>query len=817
MVKAYDTSGNFSTNAASTALTVNPPSAIVNPVTIAENGIIKIRWDAPTTHTYKIKNYKITFTDVGDSIKTIFVDSTEFQTPGAWVGTNRVFTVRAVDITGNEGTSTDVTVTIPEPSAPTNLTHSFTTDSVVLKWTEAASSGALQPPVIGYRIYRNNNFTSSIAQIKGTEFTLLVNSTNFPNVNGTAQASYQVAAVYADPAFPVDGKPTANKATTTISIGVAPAPTASFSFELDFVKITWNEVNGDLPTIRYGIFTQNGGTQIGVVDGREFILKSNFDVKELQIKAFSAAYIKAAGDVSSRDLFIGAGSSFNVTRSNLGTPTNGSFVLGNEGGLGFVTTKWTTPTVNSANNLDFKDFKIIRSSSSTFAGVTTGNTELSVIQDTESFKEEVSWTVTGQNDSITKYYYIIPRDLLSNEGTALKIEVEIFRPLKVPDSGTCEVIDNNVLLRWGEPAVNSTNQLKIDHYEIKKHTGSGAASQVWSTGSPIGKGTGKTITDSRFSVVFETAPDTYTYLIKAVDTAGNESKDTPIFFKSLVVSQPPDFVLNADYDSVFSTSGTGLTSPQEVDSVAFTNCLKVFDVALNKNVLYLPVLTNSSGAGTQTWSQHFIGTGSSSSPQFANITAVINAGFSDYLEPAPTGDSGKGEYQEVFDYGTNLASSKVSSLATFANQGSGTVNQSQRLDLVSGGSGGTFSNGTESNSNAAQRFGVGFQRVRYKTRAISVAGSLTKITNLNIKIDVKIKNDTGTGTASASDSGGTQVNFNVTFVDVQGIAVTPNTTSAVIAVVDFQDVPNPTSFKVLLYNTSGVRVSGNFTWQCRGT
>jgi hypothetical protein len=112
---------------------------------------------------------------------------------------------------------------------------------------------------------------------------------------------------------------------------------------------------------------------------------------------------------------------------------------------------------------------------------------------------------------------------------------------------------------------------------------------------------------------------------------------------------------------------------------------------------------------------------------------------------------------------------------------------------------------------------VAFQRVRYKTSATSVAGSLTKITNLNLKIDVKIKNDTGTGTANASDSGGTTVNFNVTFVDVQGIAVTPNTTSAVIAVVDFQDVPNPTSFKVLLYNTSGVRVSGNFTWQCRGT
>jgi predicted phage tail protein len=812
MVKAYDTSGNFSTNATSTAVTINNPSVIQNAVTTAENGFIKIRWDAPATSTYKIKNYKITFND--GSAKTIFADSTEFQTPGAWVGSSRVFTIRAVNIAGNEGTSSDVTVTIPEPLAPTNLTHSFTTDSVVLKWTEAASAGALQPPVIGYRIYRNNG-TDSIAQIKGTEFTLLVNDTNFPNVSGTAQASYQVAAVYADPAFPTDGRASSNQATRTISISVAPAPTPSFSFELDFVKVVWNEVNGSLPTIRYGIF--EGSTLLGVADSREFTTKANFTTKTIQIKAFSAAYINAVGDAAAQALFIGTGSNFTITRQNLPAPTSGSFVLGSEGGLGFVTSKWTPPTVNPANHLDLKDFKIIRSSSSTFAGVTTGNTELSVIQDTESFKEEVSWKVTGQNDSISKYYYIVPRDLLNNEGTVLKIEVEIFRPGKVPASGTSEVIDNNVLLRWGEPAVNAANQLKIDHYELRKHEGSGASSQVWSTSSPIGKGSGETITDSRFSVLFETVAGTFTYLIKAYDTAGNESKDTPVFFVTLAVAQPPDFVLNADYDSVFSTSGTGLTSPSEIDSVAFTNCLKIFDFLLNKDVLYLPVLTNSSGVGTQTWSQHFIGTGSSSSPQFANITAAINAGFSDYLEPAPTGDSGKGEYQEVFDYGAQLASSRVSSLATFANQGSGTVNQSQRLDLASGGSGGTFSDGTESNSNAAQRFGVAFQRVRYKTSATSVAGSLTKITNLNLKIDVKIKNDTGTGTANASDSGGTTVNFNVTFVDVQGIAVTPNTTSAVIAVVDFQDVPNPTSFKVLLYNTSGVRVSGNFTWQCRGT
>ena len=67
--------------------------------------------------------------------------------------------------------------------------------------------------------------------------------------------------------------------------------------------------------------------------------------------------------------FIGTGSSFDVIRQNLPAPTSGSFKLGNEGGLGFVTSKWTPPTVNSANHLDLKDFKIIRSSSATFASL----------------------------------------------------------------------------------------------------------------------------------------------------------------------------------------------------------------------------------------------------------------------------------------------------------------------------------------------------------------------------------------------------------------------------------------------------------------
>ena len=90
-----------------------------------------------------------------------------------------------------------------------------------------------------------------------------------------------------------------------------------------------------------------------------------------------------------------------------------------------------------------------------------------------------------------------------------------------------------------------------------------------------------------------------------------------------------------------------------------------------------------------------------------------------------------------------------------------------------------------------------------------------------MKLDTKIKNDTGKGTASAS--GGTAVSFNVSFVDVQSVAVTPNVNGLSgnnlkrYAVVDFLDEPNPTGFDVYLYDKDGTQVGGAFTWQARGT
>lgn len=1054
-IKARDDGGRFSTTADSVVATINLPSVIQNVTVTQENGILQIRWTKPSTHSFNIKQYKISYTT--SSTTTVFVDTTEFTIPISFTGSSRTFTILAVDIGGNEGTAHNETVAIPMPPLPSNFSHEFTTDSVKLKWEQTTPTSPLTPPVIGYRIYRGNNVTDEIAQISATEFLVLVNNNSFPN----RVSSYHVAAVFLDPVNSTKGSASTNTATiTNLEIIRAPAPTITQSFELDFLILSWSAVNGSLPTLNYGIYDlppTNVDTLIEQTDTTTFKTKANFPInssngkpeKLFKIAGLSAAYHNAT-DASVKQIFKGkignedaSGNPVGITASvslpsvpdYIGADQSKSINLGSEGGLGFVTISFVAGTVDPATQLGLKDFRIIRSTSNTFnsnwnTGSTTG-IDLELFTDALTFKEEVSWSIpdNSTDTSISRYYYVQARDLLNNIGSALKIEVEISRPSTVPSEGISEVIDNNVLLRWGQPSVNPNSQLKIDHYEIRKHTGNNTN---WSTSTALG-GSGESITDSRFSVIFETVGAQYTYLIKAYDVAGNSSL-LP-FTRLLEVAEPPDFILNANYDSafrtalgtytqsgttvtvtlslhrfkvgdlvtLFPTSGgavgdlfnqrpvtsvadantftvtsfttktvsssnitvktiTGLTEPAEVDSVAFTNCLKVFDSDLNKNVIYLPVVTDSNGNGTQTWEEHFIGTGSSSSPQFANITAIINSGLTEYLEPAPlytgsysqsgttvtitrnnhgfvvgneliidytTGSAVDGtflvasvtnanvftvtaadsistngnvvitgsNYQEVFDYGTNLSSTKITTLATnlaegtLAASGQNPVNLQSKLQIASGDSGGSFDGGVTTNLNSVSRFGVGLQRVKYTTSVVSTAGSLLKITNLQFKLDTKIKNDTGKGSVASPLTGsgtysqsssttitinisnhglltgcfvildftsggqsnagdgdyqitkvddnsftvigsngtnsgnvsfstsGTPVYFNTSFVDIQGVNVTPNTTSAVIAVVDFKDVPNPKSFQVLFFNpqNGNAVTTGDFTWQCRGT
>lgn len=98
-----------------------------------------------------------------------------------------------------------------------------------------------------------------------------------------------------------------------------------------------------------------------------------------------------------------------------------------------------------------------------------------------------------------------------------------------------------------------------------------------------------------------------------------------------------------------------------------------------------------------------------------------------------------------------------------------------------------------------------------------MTGGLAALSSLNVKLTNRETSDQGTATCAAGDTGGTLVAFNKVFVDVNSINATPRGTTLRHAVVNFTDTPNPTSFRILLFDNAGNRVSGDADWIARGT
>ena len=221
---------------------------------------------------------------------------------------------------------------------------------------------------------------------------------------------------------------------------------------------------------------------------------------------------------------------------------------------------------------------------------------------------------------------------------------------------------------------------------------------------------------------------------------------------------------------------------------------KAANIYLENGVLYAL-------AKDETYAAHFTANGYTA-PQ-----DQVNAGFSLYFEPGAT----TGWYEEQIDYGTTMGATSI--VATLnASTVSGSVTTVPTISVKTNvGDAWTDYNGVS--SVFANNFR--YVKVRYDFSA-SGGDDMLVINGLNVKLSLKQKTDGGSGTAVATDSGGTVVPFNVAFIDVASIQVTAGGTVARIGLYNFVDIPNPTSFKALLYDTNGNRVSGPFSWQAKG-
>ena len=319
-------------------------------------------------------------------------------------------------------------------------------------------------------------------------------------------------------------------------------------------------------------------------------------------------------------------------------------------------------------------------------------------------------------------------DSLGNKSTGYTLQVNKQKPNPC-GSFRAQVIDNTVMFYWDLPTITT---LPIDHVLLKK----GA---TWGTAQIIGEKKGA------FTTQNETQGGTYTYWIAAVDTDNNESDPVSL---TTAVAQPPDFVFFANFVSNFE--GTKSNAVKEV----------------NINQLLLPVNTS------KTFQQHF------TDKSWTTPQDQVNAGYPIYIQPT----EGTGYYEEVFDYGTILASSKV----TLVYQGTtvvAPVSISTSISVSANGS--TW----QDFAGVSEVFATSFRYIKVRLGVTSSTDKgLYSLEYLSAKLDSKVISDAGSVVCNAGDTSGTIVNFTKEFADISSIVVSPQGTTAVIPVYDFKDV-----------------------------
>jgi hypothetical protein len=276
-----------------------------------------------------------------------------------------------------------------------------------------------------------------------------------------------------------------------------------------------------------------------------------------------------------------------------------------------------------------------------------------------------------------------------------------------------------------------------------------------------------------FTTFFEAVPGTFRYAVVPIDLAGNIGDESSVL---ITVNQPPDYAL---HDTFVSTlNGTRV------------------------NVLLLPGPKLLASWARESYQAHFRGRG------YNTWQAKINAGYIPYISPAAI----TGSYTEQIDYGTVISNLIVNitynTLAITPAGVSVTVKMQVSSDNV------TYTPYT----NGAVQFFATFRYLRFQLVFTGVNDkALIELYNLTVLLNVKRENDGGDLNALATDVSGTPVLFNKAYKDVESITVTvKETTVPYIAIYDFLDAPNPTGFKVYVYNTAGARVSKTVSWKARG-
>lgn len=327
-----------------------------------------------------------------------------------------------------------------------------------------------------------------------------------------------------------------------------------------------------------------------------------------------------------------------------------------------------------------------------------------------------------------------------------------------------QVIDNNVILRWNDPATS----FEVDEYELFRED--------------VSIGT----TRSQFAPLQEASAGDYKYGVQAIDVAGNASLFGVITAR---VRQPPDYVLEDD---------RVLTGVYENAS----DCPWI--EGTNMFIAGMPTVSQADLYEANGWTtpQDQIDAGYPYGAQ-PTVDQVC------YINPDHDYETEFGGVTVSALFGVEwLGSDTASGIITAAHKGKAAATDSFPANPMKGSS-------------------VFISNLRFLRSGVDVDvgddKSFALVENYQVRLDVKNSVDSGKVTCNADDvndpiesDDGTQVNFNLSFRDVKTIVLTPDGTSERYARVNFTDVADPTGFKVLLFDSSGTAIDGDVSWIARG-
>jgi hypothetical protein len=236
--------------------------------------------------------------------------------------------------------------------------------------------------------------------------------------------------------------------------------------------------------------------------------------------------------------------------------------------------------------------------------------------------------------------------------------------------------------------------------------------------------------------------------------------------------------------------------------------ISVFDAALDLDAgtkvncavisgeLVAPVNT------TETWATHF------TARSWTTIQDQIDAGYPYYFQPANTSLA---SWELKTDLGGDVLNARIKSTITL-NKVAGNVTITPTISVSEDDIAYTVFAGTDEITFAKFRY----VKVKYEFLAEDDTSYIVA-SEIRLTVDAKTRFDSATVAVLSTDSGGTTVVFGIDFTKVEAIAATPKTgVSSHFATAEFSTGLNPADFKLLAFDETGTRVSGDVSYVARG-